>query len=307
MTPRERVRQATAHRETDRVPYNLRPEASLCDRFRSETGATDFAAYFGHDIHYVSLPFPPPPAETPRHAWTPVPSEKEIAAAAGRVHALRQRGLATCSAYACGVYEQAKDWLGDEIAMILPYEDPKTFEARLDRITEWKAAVYGAYARTGVDIVWIGDDLGTQRSLVMSPSLYRQWYRPRHQHIVDRLRSIRDDVIIAFHCCGHVTPLLPDLIEMGIDILEAVQPETMDLAGLKRDFGRDLTFWGGIGTQTTLRLPDPGDVADAVRNTIALMARGGGYIAAPCHTVPPDTPWENVVAFHRAAGWDGEA
>ena len=129
-----------------------------------------------------------------------------------------------------GVYEQSKDWIGDEATMVGPYSDPKGFSEMLDRIVEWKCSLYGGFAAAGTDIVWIGDDLGTQRSLVMSPAQYREWYRPRHQRIVDHLRSIKSDVKIAFHCCGHVTPLIRDLIEVGIDILEAVQPECMDLS-----------------------------------------------------------------------------
>ncbi|MEI6500123.1 MAG: uroporphyrinogen decarboxylase family protein, partial [Armatimonadota bacterium] len=169
----------------------------------------------------------------------------------------------------------------------------------LERITEWKSALYSAYVAAGVDIVWIGDDLGTQRSLVMSPAQYRQWYRPHHQQIVDRLRSLRPDVKIAFHCCGHVTPLIGDLIEIGVDILEAVQSEAMDLSELKREYGADITFWGGVGAQSILS-GTPEDVRQGVRETLRLMAPGGGYIAAPCHTLTPEVPFGNVVALHEA-------
>jgi uroporphyrinogen decarboxylase len=184
--------------------------------------------------------------------------------------------------------------------MMGPHDDPAGFGTLLDRITEWKASIYGAYAAAGTDIVWMGDDLGTQRSLVMSPQQYRDWYRPRHRRIVEHLRSIRPDVRIAFHCCGHVTPLIRDLIEIGIDILEAVQAETMDLAELKREFGRDIAFWGGIGAQSVLARTTPEQVKAGVRDTLRIMAPGGGYIAAPCHTLTDEVPWESVLAFHEA-------
>jgi len=199
-----------------------------------------------------------------------------------------------------GVYEQAKDWIGDEATMVGPYTDPKGFSDLLDRIVEWKCSLYGAYAAAGTDIVWIGDDLGTQRSLVMSPAMYRQWYRPRHRRIVDHVRSIRGDVKIAFHCCGHVTPLIRDLIEIGIDILEAVQAECMDIGQLKREFGREITFWGGVGAQSVLARTTPEQVAAGVQRTLCLMASGGGYIAAPCHTLTEEVPWSSIVAFHQA-------
>jgi uroporphyrinogen decarboxylase len=290
---------AIAHREADRVPFNLRPGEALLERLRAEAGTSDFAEYFGHDLRYVSVAGPPVPEGVPASEWTPVPAEADVAAAAEETAALQGRGLAVCGAYLVGIYETAKDWIGDAPTMTGPYDDPAGFAALLDRITEWKMATYGAHVRAGVDIVWIGDDLGTQRSLVMSPAMYREWYRPRHQRLVDHLHALRPEVKIAFHCCGHVTPLIPDLIEIGIDLLEAVQAEAMDLGYLKREFGRDLTFWGGIGAQSVLP-GGPEQVRAGVRETLGIMAPGGGYIAAPCHTLTEEVPWENVLAFHEA-------
>jgi uroporphyrinogen decarboxylase len=299
MTSRERVLTTIAHREPDRVPFNLRPDGAHWARLREVAGEVDFADYFGHDVRYVGLSLAERPDGMPDQDWAPCPEPQAVAAAAEVVRGLQERGLAVCSSYACGVYEQAKAWLGDVPTMVGPYEDPGGFAQVVDRITEWKGAIYGAYAQAGVDIVWIGDDLGTQRSLVMSPAQYREWYRPCHQRIVDRLRAIRPGVRIAFHCCGHVTPLIGDLIELGIDVLEAVQSEAMDLAELKREYGRDITFWGGIGAQSILT-GTAAEVWEGVGETLALMAPGGGYIAAPCHTLTPEVPWENVVALQDA-------
>ncbi|MBM3497445.1 MAG: hypothetical protein FJX74_02135 [Armatimonadetes bacterium] len=305
MTSRERVLMALRHEAPDRAPYNLRPSPGMVERLRQETGAIDFAEHFGHDVRYVHLPLPPRPEDVPDVEWTPMPTDKDIAAVAEATRALQARGLAVCGGYACGVFEQAKHWLGDGPAMLGPYDDPRGFGALLDRITEWKAAIYGAHAAAGTDLVWMGDDLGTQRSLVMSPGQYRQWYRPRHAEIVARLRAIRPEVRIAFHCCGHVTPLIRDLIEIGVDVLEAVQAETMDLRQLKREFGRDIAFWGGIGAQSVLARTTPEQVKAGVRETLAIMSPGGGYLAAPCHTLTEEVPWESVVAFHEAMGADG--
>jgi uroporphyrinogen decarboxylase len=154
--------------------------------------------------------------------------------------------------------------------------------------------------QAGVDVAWMGDDLGTQRSLVMSPDQYRQWYRGCHRRIVEHLVKLQEDVRIAFHCCGYVTPLIPDLIEIGIDVLEAVQAECMDIALLKREYGREISFWGGVGAQSVLARTTPRQVVDGVRKTLSIMAPGGGYIAAPCHTLTEEVPWESIVAFHEA-------
>jgi uroporphyrinogen decarboxylase len=299
MTSRERVLKTIGHAEPDRVPYNLRPDPVHVRRLSAEFGEVAFAEHFGHDVRYVGLTLASAPAGVADVEWTPRPEAEAVAAVAQATRELQARGLAVCSAYSCGIYEQAKDWLGDVPTMTGPYDDPAAFGRTLDRIVEWKSAIYGAYASAGVDLVWIGDDLGTQRSLVMSPQQYRAWYRPRHEEIIKHLRAIRPEVKIAFHCCGHVTPLVGDLIEIGVEVLEAVQSEAMSLAELKREYGRDLTFWGGIGAQSILSGTRE-DVWSGVAETLETMAPGGGYIAAPCHTLTAEVPWENVVALQEA-------
>ena len=302
MTSRERVSKALAHEEPDRVPYNLRPSDEMRERLQQEQNNSDvdFSSFFRHDIRYVTMPMPTCPEDVPPHEWVPRPTADEIGKAKEQTEDLQGRGLAVCGAYACGVFEQAKDWHGDAETLTMPYDDPVRTERALDRITEWKMDVYGAYVQAGVDVVWIGDDLGMQQNLIMSPVVYRQWYRPRHLRIVEHLRMIRPDVRIAFHCCGYVTTLIPDLIQIGIDILEAVQAECMDIGQLKREFGRDLSFWGAVGAQSVLARTTPQQVVEGVRKTLSIMAPGGGYIAAPCHTLTEEVPWESVVAFHES-------
>ncbi len=302
MTSRERVLRALSHKEPDRVPYNLRPSEEMCAHLRREQGDpdVDWAEFFGYDIRYVSIPLPGCPEGVPKREWTPRPAADDMAVCGDLTGGLRKRGLAVCSAYSCGVFEQAKHWFGDVETLTMPAENPARLERELAALTEWKMAVYGAYARAGVDIVWIGDDLGMQQNLIMSPAQYRQWYRPCHLRIVEHLKSIRPDIRIAFHCCGFVTTLIPDLIEIGIDILEAVQAECMDLGLLKGEFGRELTFWGAVGAQSVLARTTPEEVMEGVRRTLLTMAPGGGYIAAPCHTLTDEVPWESVLAFHEA-------
>jgi len=299
MTSRQRVQTALRHQASDRIPFNLRPGPAIKERFRQEFGDSDFAEHFAHDIRYVSYALPDCRGDLPLQEWTPVPDVNSIEDVKASVRVLHERELCVCGGYICGVFEQAKAWLGDEAALIAPYENTAGFGELLDKITAWKQTLYGVYANAGVDIVWIGDDLGAQRSLIMSPAQYHRCYHPCHEQIVNHLRAIRPEVKIAFHCCGCVTPLIPDLIGLGIDILEAVQPEAMDIAQLKREFGQDITFWGGIGAQSVLQ-GTPQDVMRGVRETLRIMAPAGGYIAAPCHTLTEEVPWENVVAFHEA-------
>ena len=302
MTSRARVLRTLAHKEPDRVPHNLRPSDGMRERLCRQEGDpdVDFAEFFGHDVRYVSIPLPECPDGVPRHEWTPLPTAADIAACREQTQALHEQGLAVCGSYHMGVFEHLKDWFGDAETLVMPYEDPARLERELARAVEWKIGVYGAYVQAGVDVVWIGDDLGTQRSLVMSPEQYRRWYRGCHLRLVEHLVKLRGDVRVAFHCCGYVTPLIPDLIEIGIDILEAVQAECMDIGLLKREYGQDISFWGGVGAQSVLARTTPRQVKDGVRKTLSIMAPGGGYIAAPCHTLTEEVPWESIVAFHEA-------
>ena len=303
MTPRERVLTALNHREPDRVPFNMRICPELLAQFRQRLGdpLADWSTTQGHDIRPLDGFAPEPcPDGVAVEEWTPPVAADQIDAAARQVRALQAQDVAVCSGYQMGVFEHAKEWLGDVDTLTLPHLDPRRCERVLDRITGWKMAVYGAWVSTGVDVVWIGDDLGTQRSLVMSPADYRHWYRPRHQRLVAHLKGLNPQVRVAFHCCGHVAPLVRDLIDIGVDILEAVQAEAMDIGYLKHEFGRDLCFWGGVGAQSVLARPSRQQVIDGVRQTLAKMMPGGGYIAAPCHTLTEEVTWDNIEAYHEA-------
>jgi len=207
MTSRERVFQAIRHEEPDRVPFNARFTDKALAAYQKAAGITgDLAEHFGHDVRYVSLRVPPRPPGTERSAWRPSPTDAAVADCAAEAGSLRDRGLAVCGSYFCGVYEEAKECLGDVATLTMAYDDPAGLEALIEGIAQWKMSLYGAYARAGVDIVWIGDDLGTQNSLIMKPEHYRRFYQPWHRRIVAHLRGINPDAFVAFHSCGYVTP-----------------------------------------------------------------------------------------------------
>ena len=302
MNSRERVLTALRFEEPDRVPHDL----LVCDELRESFArklhepSIDLVSYFGYDIRWIPMVLPEQPEDVPVTEWTPLFTQDEVASCGDRIREAQEQGLAVVNGYHMGVFEHVKDWLGDVITFTMPYDDPDGMRDLLDRVTTWKMQVYGAYVEAGVDILLIGDDLGAQRSLIMSPEYYREWYRPCHQRLVAHLKSIRPNVKVAFHCCGHVTPLIPDLIELGIDVLQSVQAETMNIADLKKEFGRDIAFWGGVGAQGVLARTTPEQVVEGVRRTLDVMAPGGAYIAAPCHILTEEVSWKSVVAFSEA-------
>ena len=231
-------------------------------------------------------------------AGYPWPSfDPDIGEMRKQVEAVHAAGYAAVSNYESGCYEQACALRGQAQFLMDLAGDPEFAEALLDRIAEIKARKAAANAETGVDVVWIGDDLGTQRALVFSPETWRRMIRPPLQRIVDAVRRVREDVIIAYHSCGHVEPVAGELADVGIDVLESVQPEANDVVGLKARHGDRLAFWGTMGAQSTFSRGTVEDVRLEVRHRIATMGRGGGLMLAPAHVLEPEVPVENVMAF----------
>ena len=154
-----------------------------------------------------------------------------------------------------------------------------------------------------IDIVQMGDDLGSQHGPQMSPGMYREFFLPRHKRIYSRVKE-KSDLKLFLHCCGGVYELIPSLIEAGVEIVNPVQTSArnMEPERLKREFGRDLTFWGGgCETQSTLIRGTPDDVQREVRERITAFAAGGGYVFNQVHNILSDVPAENVIAMFDAA------
>jgi len=154
-------------------------------------------------------------------------------------------------------------------------------------------------AGADVDILRLGDDVGSQRAMLMSPDTWRTWFKPRLADLIRAAKAVKPDMLVFYHSDGYIEPIIPDLIEIGLDILNPVQPECMDPAQLKREYGRDLAFWGTIGTQTTMPFGDAEEVRRVVKERIDTVGPEG-LLLAPTHVLEPDVPWENIEAFADA-------
>ena len=167
------------------------------------------------------------------------------------------------------------------------------------RVSDLKAQIAENYAKAGVDIIWTGDDLGSERAMLMDPGMWRTYLKPCVKKIIAGVKKVNPDVLVAFHSDGYIEPIIPDLISVGVDILQAVQPECLNIGRLKEKFGSELAFWGTIGTQTTMAFGTPAEVKEMVKNRIRAF-REGGLCIAPSHTLEYPTPFENIVAFVEA-------
>lgn len=146
-----------------------------------------------------------------------------------------------------------------------------------------------------IDGVLLGSDWGSQQALLMSPGMWRELIAPGELREYNLVHQAGKDVWL--HSCGNIEAILGDLIEMGVDVLNPVQPECMDIHRLKDQYGREITFWGGISTQQTLPYGTPDEVRAEVDEVVSYMSRGGGYITSPAQEIQSDVPVENVLAL----------
>ena len=193
----------------------------------------------------------------------------------------------------------------DKFLMNLAF-DPIGVHDFLDRLVEKHLQnlkrFLGAVGES-IDIVLFGDDLGMQSGPQISPEMYREFFKPRHQLMWDKAKELAT-VKVMLHCCGGVRELLPDLIDAGLDTINPVQTTAggMEPEGLKKDFGKEIVFWGG-GCDTQKVLPDgtPENVYQHTRQQIEIMSQGGGFVFQQIHNILPGVPPENILAMFAAA------
>jgi uroporphyrinogen decarboxylase len=198
------------------------------------------------------------------------------------------------------IFCRVLDLFGMQEAMVKMHTRPALIEATVAHVADFVlAAAERALRACGdlLDIYWYGDDFATQRGLMISPEHWRRFYAPAYRRIFELARSY--GVKMWFHSCGSLVPVMPDLIDMGMQVWETCQVHLAgnDPATLKREFGRHIAFYGAINTQSTLPFGTVEDVRREVRERIAVLGRGGGYICGPDHTVMRGTPVENVLAW----------
>jgi uroporphyrinogen decarboxylase len=209
----------------------------------------------------------------------------------------------------CGVtYEICWYMRGLERWFIDMMENPALCEALLDRTSQfWVDWMEGFLGEVGdlLDIIMIGDDLAGQQGPLFSPNFYRKVVRPRQQRVIDIIKK-RTEARIWYHTCGDCSPYIPDLIEMGVDILNPVQISTkgLDPGVLKDTYGRDIVFWGGgIDSQHVLPFASPDEVREEVRRNVESFKPGGGYVFNNVHNIQAGVPPENILAMYEAA-WE---
>jgi uroporphyrinogen decarboxylase len=191
--------------------------------------------------------------------------------------------------------------LRTEVGLFVDMHDrPELADALLARITAIRVAQAERLAAAGVDSISLNDDIGSQRGMILSPTMWRRWLAPRMAAVIQAIRRVNPAVLFRYHSDGDYRPVIPDLIRMGVSSLVTVQPEAMDVYAIKRQYGRQIALEGTIGLQGDLMHGSPDDVRRMVRAQCQGLAPGGGWVAAPSNTVTPDVPWENLAALFES-------
>lgn len=200
-------------------------------------------------------------------------------------------------AVVCTVLEAAWGLRGLEALMMDFAADPEIAERILDIPYQYHLTAAKKLVEMGVDMLWIGDDIGTQHSMLISPATWRRYLKPLMAEFIAELKAINPQVVVAYHSDGYFYPVIPDFIEIGLDVLNPIQPASMDPEQLKQEFGGRLNFWGSVDVQHTLPLGTPSQVMEEVLLRLRTIGKGGGLIIGPTHYVQLDTPLENFWAM----------
>jgi uroporphyrinogen decarboxylase len=188
---------------------------------------------------------------------------------------------------------------GFDNMLIDPYLEPEKFAKLRDRVVEVDLAMIDKWIERGVDGVYFSDDWGCQRGLLMNPDDWRRLYKPSYARLFDRVRG--GGAQVWMHLCGDITAILGDLVDIGLSVLNPVQPQAMDVAQLAREFGGKLCFNGGVDVQGTMINGRPDDVKAEVHTLVDLFGKyNGGYIGDTSHSIMPETPLDNVIALYEA-------
>ncbi len=333
MTPRETVLNQIKHRETGEIPYTLPMDDDVGRRLEAHYGNTAWRDLLGRymlsvaavdtdpkepiDATYVRDGFggiwrqdlrpwhleKPPLAEPsfkgyafPKPETFFRPEWKTIGTKACHENPDRFR----VGSLGWGLFERSWNLRGFENILMDAIAEPEFFEEALDRLMHLYLAFVDYTADMPIDGILFGDDWGDQRGVTLGPERWRRFLKPRWARIYEAVHA-RGKIVMS-HSCGSVAAIIPDLIEIGLDVLESVQPEAagMNPYELKRQWGDKITFWGCLGSQSTIPWGTPDEIRKEVRHLKTAMGVGGGFILAPAKALQPETPTANAAAVFEA-------
>ena len=335
MKPRDYVLEQVAHRETHPIPYSLGFEGNVAEQIDAHYGGpewrgrlTPYVATVGGidtvgqirvDETHIRDAFGSlwrddrrpwhlvkPALGTPSLDGFEFPDADQFIGDAG---VLKADAIRACAEKAnsfriisigWGLFEHTWRIRGFESAMLDAVTDTRFYSELLDRLTDLFLAFVNVWIDVPADAIMFGDDWGYQQGIILGPDRWRTLIKPHWARVYDAVHA--QGKLVISHCCGSVVDIMPDIIEIGLDVLESVQPEArgMNPYELKRQWGAQITFWGCLGSQSTVQFASPAGIKAEVRRLCSEMGTDGGYILAPAKSLQPGTPVENAVAVVEA-------
>ncbi|MGB2868083.1 MAG: uroporphyrinogen decarboxylase family protein [Bacteroidota bacterium] len=329
MTRKERVKAAMSHRETDSVPYQMDCLSAAERKLSQHFGDKDLGEIIGNHVamfepSYYSIfkvqdlgphkfrdafgaiwelkpnddigtviEYPLKEASLKGYEFPNPNAIMELAGIPAFIEKNKDNFIV--GAIGFSLYERAWILRGIEPILLDFVESPSFVEELFDRIIEFNLAITKRLCQFPIDAFHYGDDWGQQHGLIMSPALWRKIFKKRLRVLYDTVHVA--GLPVSVHSCGDITEVIPDLIEIGVNMITPLQAEALDFNFLKKEYGKDLTFWGGVSTQKTLPFGTPDEVRSEMRERIRVLGKDGGYILAPSHELQGDVPLENMLAF----------
>ena len=328
LTPKERVQAAFAYEETDIVPYYVAIESDVEDRLNEHYGGSGWQGmiqqhmtlvrfpvwadvepvddglvkdeygcvwdFRAQPFHLVGSPLKEPSMEGYDFDTVAQVVLDSLNVDSAELIINESPDTFILGQIHFGPFERSWMLRGFENVLVDCILHPAFYEELLDRIVELQLPLIDKLCRLPIDGVLFGDDWGDQRGVILGPDRWRRFIKPRVKKLYERAHDAGK--LVLTHCCGNAFDVIPDMIEVGLDVLESLQPEAMDVYEIKRRYGKDLRLWGGLGMQQILAFGTPQDVRGEIRRLIAELGRGGGYILAPAKPLMEDVPTENAVA-----------
>jgi len=200
------------------------------------------------------------------------------------------------------MYDMMQQLVGTEKLLMDMALEADYLEALMDKTKDFAFAVGKKLISMGVDGIWCGDDFGAQNGMLISPKMWRKYFKGRYRQVYSELKALNPNIIVMQHCDGAVAPILDDWIEVGLEVFNPVQPNVPghDPQDLKSKFGDKLSFWGAIDQQKLLPNGTKEEIEADVAEKIHILGKGGGYMCSPAHIIQSDTSMENVETFISA-------
>jgi uroporphyrinogen decarboxylase len=316
MRPIDRIIAASRGEKTDRIPVDAWWSEEIYEKIRSEKKQNPVIFYsldtrrlfasaplmenrwrgfLGKEEKIEVYSYPFPEVEM---------ADTEKFGVDSKVKEIKSHGYPAIGHIGSICFEVIHNIIGMEKLFMAIYDNYDIVDEICEKISDIKMGLALDLVNSGVDIIHMGDDFGSQKGLLLSPDSWRRLFKPKISKVIDAIRAKSKDCLVFFHCDGDITEIIEDFIEIGVDFLNPIQPECMDIGMISNKYGSSISFWGGVGTQGTF-YRDREHIFKTVKDTIEILGSKDRLVIAPTHMIPGDVPLASIGHFFEAVKYYG--